>query len=595
MKIPRILLLIIVVCVVLISSCDFLLASRIMLDANGRKYYVKGLEITVVNSALVRSFEITVQEVGIPSDIPRDITAVGQAYEITAQRSDWLNMPLIIEMDYDDELVRDEDNIVVYIKPENESCKPATVLEVNKYANEITFEMRVFGEFFVAELPTNPSFYSVPNFTESNNGWDIENFGIYFANGGNCLGMSALCNWFFENKPQEDLWGYFPSGGTASVEEIIINRAHLAQSQYFALKDQAFQQEIGEVETGKLLKSLIFQTKQPQILTMIDYAPNGDFEGGHACVVYGFNNNHFKFYDVNFPGIQQTLSFDNLNGFGMYSHFNTFGFVMQPSLGRNIDFGQLVTQAENGFSQSQYIQVNTVQSGDKFLTNSIVISGEVTGQLHDIDTICLYNREHINLEDVENGNFEFDLDIFSGNNTFVFLANELIEEVSNWYYNCATLIIDNIECLADSLDFRVVLENEDALCDGDLYVSSPAPGIETCWRGNKITSCGLNFFEDPYWWHNGEKVHMDTSVGGVIKNGKYIIRVRVIDGFISEKYCNVMIVIFEGTPDQRFFMKNVYFTIDNENPGNETPGSTGDDWFNIAEVDLINKKITPLN
>ncbi|MCD4657722.1 MAG: hypothetical protein K8S87_09285 [Planctomycetes bacterium] len=595
MKISRFFLLLIAVCIILLSSCDVLLGGKVMLDANGRKHYVKGLEITVVNSALVRSFELTVSKVDVPSDIPRDITAIGQAYEIKAERSDWLNMPLIIEMDYDDELVRDEDNIIVFIKPENESCKPATVLEINKYGNEITFETRVFGEFFVAELPTSPAFYSVPNFAENNNGWDIANFGFFPAVWGNCLGMSALCKWFFENMPQDDLWGYFPSTNYPSIEEIVINRAHLAQSQYYAHKDREYQQEIGEVETGKLLKSILFQTKQPQIFLMANIAPNGDFEAGHACVVYGYDNNLFRFYDVNHPGVQQTVSFDNLNGFGLYDQFNLFGFVTQPSLGRSVDFAQLVTQAENGFSQSQYINVTSIDSGDSYLTNFCEIKGEVTGLMQNISTIYVMNYGVLNVGEVANGEFEFNVDLNPGMNLLVLLANEKIEEVSNWYYNCATLVISDIECYADPLDLRIFLENINIHCECDIYLTSPSPGSETCWYDNQSTTCGLTHYNCPAFYCDDQKILMSTNTGGIIKPGKYIVKVRVKEGWVYEKYCTVQIILYEGTPNQRFFMKNVYFTMDNENPGNDAPGSTGDDWFNIAEIDLVNAKINSLN
>jgi len=113
---------------------------------------------------------------------------------------------------------------------------------------------------------------------------------------------------FFDNKT-EALNGKYLTTGSPSIASLVVQRAMLAQSQYWAKKSSDYLDSLGDAKTATLMKAYMAILTNPLILLL-----KKDGSPGHASVVYGYDANGFTFYDVNIKNAVQTVSFNGTTG-----------------------------------------------------------------------------------------------------------------------------------------------------------------------------------------------------------------------------------------------------------------------------------------
>lgn len=292
----------------------------------------------------------------------------------------------MITLKYDDASVADESNMaVLHYNSVTTKYEPVTVLAHDTVANTFNVEARTFSPFILVSFAASvlPSSHSVTGFSPGSNGWNINNFGSYFAPGGNCLGMSGYAAWFFGNR-SDSLNGKFSSAGSpTSIAQLVVSRAHLAQSQYWAGKSLTYLSTLGDAETALLMKLYLALFDQPLILLLTASS------GGHAAVVYGYDATGFTFYDVNVTNASQTVTF-NGSSWGTYGAYNKFSFVAIPSLGRTEDFAALTTEAEGGFASSSLIALTSPTEGQQIPSHTTTLSGSLSASLSSAATLVAY-------------------------------------------------------------------------------------------------------------------------------------------------------------------------------------------------------------
>lgn len=546
-------------------------------------------DVTVPPDASLRDVTITVTPVDPLSGVPEGLTAIGRAVDVTVTNPDLINAPFIIKIKYSDSGIEDEDNLlVIHYNTTTGRYEPVTILAHDKTANTITIETRSFSSFVLVTFASSliPTSHSVTNFTPTDNGWNINNFGSYFSPNGNCLGMAAYATWFFDNKT-ENLNGKYSATGLPSIASLVAQRAHLAQSQYWAKKSSDYLDTLGDAQTARLMKLYMAVFDQPLILLL---KTNGSPR--HASVVYGYNANGFTFYDVNVRNAVQTVSFDGTT-WGTYSGYNGFSFVALPSMGRTEDFAQLTSEAEAGFTTSSLISLTSPTEGQEVASHSANIVGTLSGSLNSSATLLAYVKGVPQTVPVSEGAFNATIPIASGENTITLLAGVDIRNQSNWYANAATLI-RTVQGTLTETKLLITLTWNQNNSDVDLYVTEPAASGQTAWYSNMTTSNGLNLDFDNVTGYGPEHITLVTLGGsGTVLAGEYVIRVHYFEDKSTAGQSvsgNVSIVLNEGTPQQ--VMKNKSFAINTANYANDEPGSTGVDWVDIGTVNLINGTIT---
>lgn len=418
--------------------------------------------ITVPPSTAIGQVDFHMARIPTPDGLPVGVKTVGKAVEIgvAAGQEGNLNAPVQITVPYDSSVVANTDKLaVLHYNAARGSYEPVTMLAQDDVNHTVTFDTRIFSPFQVVDTSAvqMPSSYLVPNFTPIQNGWQIQNFGSYFSYGGNCLGMSAYATWFFRNRPSETLFGKYSAGSTtatkvdkASIAAILVQRAMLAQSQYWAGISNNMVTNLGSAQIANQMKSALINRGEPAILLLYGVDKNTGDKIGHASVLYGFDVNGFIFYDVNFPGEVQTISWDGFK-FGHYNKpgysfdFNSFSYLAMPSLGRTEDFAALTVEAESGFKLSGMLHVSTPVQDDQVIVSPtnwhVNLSGTV--DIADATSLLVFSKAGMPPISIQNGVFSAEIPIFPGENTITLLTGSKIDNSgqSGWYPNSACYIL----------------------------------------------------------------------------------------------------------------------------------------------------------
>lgn len=550
--------------------------------ADGGTIQAGDVTIAIRAQALADDVDFTIGEVDAPAALPTGLTQVGRAVDVSVGDSDYekINGPVTFTVKYDDTGMADENNLLVLHYDASLGYQAVRILSQDTTANTITFESRTFSPFVLALIDLLLPDEADTGFAESENGWNINNFGSYFSPGGNCLGMSAYATWFFQGRSSENLNGKFD----ATIAQYTAMRAHLAQSQSWALSEWRNEQLLSDARIISLMKAFLYITDQPLILTL-----GVDGSARHASVVYGYDANNFYFYDVNSHDTQQTLSY-TASGFGTYGTYNSFGFVALPSMGRTQDFEALTVEAEAGFTTSADITLTAPTAAQLINAHETDLTGSLSGSLNSSAQLLVNVKGVWQTVPVTSGSFNAQIPISYGDNTIVLLAGVPISNQSNWYKNSAVLFRD-VEGTLVATDLLTTLTWNQSNTDVDLYVTDPAG--DTAYYITDGTSSGLVLDFDNTSGYGPEHITLTSDTSGEILEGTYTIRVHYYSNHREEdSLASGVVTIVANEGDENQVSESKAFSFSTDNPSNADPGGTGADWVDIADVDIVNSIIT---
>jgi uncharacterized protein YfaP (DUF2135 family) len=550
--------------------------------SDGGSFEAEDVTITIRPQTLTDDVSFSISEVATPATLPSGLTQVGNAMDVSVGTSDHekINGPVKFTVQYDDTGMADETKLLVLHHDTSLGYQAVRILSQDTTANTITFESRSFSPFVLALIDMALPAAVDTEFTATSNGWNINNFGSYFSPGGNCLGLSAYATWFFAARSSENLNGKFD----ATIAQYTGMRAHLAQSQSWGIRDWREEQTLGNAQIITLMKAFLYFTDQPLILLM---GTNGRV--AHASVLYGYDATNLYFYDVNSHNTQQTLSY-TAGGFGSYGTYNSFGFVALPSLGRTQDFEALTVEAEAGFTTSADIALSAPTAGQEIAAHKTDLTGSLSGSLNSSAQLLANVKGVWQTVPVSSGSFDAEIPVSFGDNTIVLLAGVPIANQSNWYKNSALLFRD-IEGTLAATDLLTTLSWDQNDTDVDLYVTDPAG--DTAWYSTDGTTSGLVLDFDNTSGYGPEHITLTADTSGEVLDGTYTISVHYYSNHREENSLasgRVSIVVNEGEENQA--AETVSFSFSTDDSGNDDPGSTGPDWVEIADVDIVNGIIT---
>jgi hypothetical protein len=569
-----------------IKSSDNPIAEILKLRYNGSgsiqahqdKIFMSGdIKLYATPDTILRDINLSIQETTLPTPLPTNMSVVGKVIDIQLNENsqEALNAPMKMIVRYDDSGLTDEHRLVVLHHNANTNqYEPVKIIAQDTTSNTITFESRTFSPFVIASIDDIPSSFDT-GFTPSVNGWNISNFGSYFAPDGNAFGMAGYAIWYYLNK-DGDLYSSYND----LVSKIIATRVQLSQSFTWGLWEWRRDQRLNQRYTGYLMKAYMSLLDQPLVMLA-----GVDGNAQKALVVYRYDNNYFYFYDLAHGNVEQKISF-NGTSFGSYEEFNSFGFIALPSFGRYADFDQLASEASNGFTSSQDINLISPNEGDIISQHTTYLQGNLGDSLDDSSKMYATAKGFIREIPLDNKSFNQPIEISQGENTIVLIAGVDFSRQSNWAKDSAILIRNVMgDFTVSKLLVTLTWDQDDS--DVDLYITDPAG--DTMWYGNHQTPSGVTLDVDDVDGYGPEHgtLTLESASTSQILEGNYIVRVHYYDDHgagIATGHINI--VVNEGTDHQ--VEKTVPFTINIDDYNNDAPGSMGSDWVDIAVVDVAN-------
>jgi hypothetical protein len=349
---------------------------------------------------------------------------------------------LTVTMPYDASSLQPDDvPCVLYWNEEIGDYEAMAVVDFDPKKGLVTFRTVHFSKFVVAAIkglgsqvagtappPTPQALDADSHFLPSSDGFFRTNISTYSSPGGNCLGMSAFADWFYErakttlNAGKGLISSYIEGIPTLAEDDItaeeLISRAHAVASQTWGKRLQEKYSQLGQEATATQLIQALKLTSKPQLFLMWgnptwwQHHLMGETSWGHALVVYRYNavDGAFYFYDPNLrrddaAGVRYVpgQGFTGLTKAGMYApEPSQFAFDATGSIYSPQDMKALFDGAASKWPEGQYGKFNVTSpvidpqsrigqvssTANVHVTGSVNSNGGQTG--NEPNTIDLY-------------------------------------------------------------------------------------------------------------------------------------------------------------------------------------------------------------
>jgi uncharacterized protein YfaP (DUF2135 family) len=557
---------------------------EVVLQSTGSTHDLGILEIRADDGDVASDVRVAVATTSLPAPLPAGLKPIAKAIRLTVKAGgDAFEAPITLSFKHEPQASTvDKIPFVAIYNTALRAWEPTSlVVPKGQKPNHVTIETRAFGVFAavlldVSDQGPSQAGYIVPGFQPKSNGWSVRNLDDrYFTPGGNCLGMSSYCRWFFANQSSENLYTKY-AGRTA---QIVATRVHLAASQQWAKLLANRRNIVGDYATGALMKAILRVFGRP--LTALMFRNTG--RGGHASVVYGYDDAGFKLYDVNFPGETKVIPF-NQKGFGPYLGYDHFGYVALSSVGSHADFQGIYNDAQNGF-RSRDVVIEQPTDNEEINEASTLLKGHVKDQTWDAISVFV-NGIRLNGKIVQ-GRFQLEIPLSNGVNPITVLAAK--KGGGMFSRNSGVNHID-VKSVQRLVKIKVTLTWEQNGTDVDLYTYEPNGGVS--WYADMTTASGGELDIDNTTGFGPEHY----TAGKEPPKGKYRIRLHYYSDHGTQQPATGLVTILLNERDQnrqKFWQKR--FRIKTSNSDNDDPSSSGPDWVDIAVVDLKNNTISSRN
>lgn len=335
-----------------------------------------------------------------------DYIVLGKTIVLTKDVEGTFERPVEVSVPYNS-LALEEGDVpsVLFWNPIINTYESVAVTAYDPVAGIVSFRTAHFSKFIIVAIrglaktfDTTETYFKGfdVGYLPSSDGFFLRNISSYSAPEGNCLGMAAYSQWFFENakgtQASASLYDFYRDGDASKTvddfraKELVV-RAHAATQQINAnwqILTQTGKYLVG-FDVGVSLIQLMKLTGQPQLFFW-----KSDI-GQHAMVVYSWDpaTSSFGLYDPNAPGTNTiTVSFDK-GGFGQVNNASghpphTFAYDANGSIYSPSDMQALFDGAEQGWDEGKYGKISLtmplLDDGIAFLDSdrNFVLSGEFT-------------------------------------------------------------------------------------------------------------------------------------------------------------------------------------------------------------------------
>lgn len=363
---------------------------------------IAGTTVTIPADAIAAG-EVTINvayEDAAPAALPASAVAEGavilsKTIVITKDRPGTFDAPVSIKVPYNAAALEAEDvPSVLYYNEGAASYEAVTVTSFDPAAGFVTFQTAHFSKYVVAGIKGlgklaagaapvagGPQTLDVDTgMRPSADSFFRANAGSYSSPGGNCLGMAAYSDWFYESAKTPlnagtGLFATYLEGDAAApsdditAEELIV-RAHAAASSQWSNLLYTQVTSLTNAQTFVAMISAMKLTAKPQLFIFY-YNPSwwaqyiqGQDSWGHAVTAYAYDSasKTLRFYDSNLRGDDTAgVFYDPATGFGtlvkqgLYPNEpNVFGADSVASMYSPDDMRALFDGAAAGWNEGQF-------------------------------------------------------------------------------------------------------------------------------------------------------------------------------------------------------------------------------------------------
>ncbi len=509
-------------------------------------------------------------------NIPEEFNIISELIVLTREAGDVLfPHPVAVTIPYDTDKVVYGDFISVYqVMDEEGSIEETTVTEVNEEEGTVTFLTTHFSWYIVLELEKTIEEMLTTNidsgFVPKEDGWFITNRGSYITDGGNCMGMSMMAKYYYENQKATNgnFYNKFIENDPDNelddeVAQELAARAQLGMGDRWSSlrKDTT---RFGHDEWtdadlhGKAFLMNLHVTKKPQLMglytlytvTKADGTKEYKWgDGGHMAMIYKYEDGKFYVYDPNVPhksanpgaATGRTVTYTYGSGFGIYKsaqcadcpgrQYNAISHIGTNLTTETTILANLFNKALGGFADDEFpdIVFESPEQGDTISEKSVVVTGTIEGGEYETKAGEKYlhwyyqnekgGAEYLRSQVGADGTFQQELPIVPGENGIAVLAAG--ENPYDEWAGYGTLFFEGAIKAADMV---VTLKWDRAQSDVDLHVTDPLGNHVYYINMNAPT--GANLDVDNTSGYGPEHYTISSEEGDEMPFGNYKIQVH---------------------------------------------------------------------
>ena len=489
------------------------------------------------------------------------------------------------------------DILVPYYIDANKKFHLMTITQIDRSAHTVTFET-YHASYFTRIKETlgfsAPAVYA-SGFTPGRNGFHAPSRGLDYGREGECFGMATFALWHYRTQPSSSSFydrflstvGQDFEGAPLTGQSIIATRAFLETALHWTayLPAVRAQQDLTQEEEFTLLKSALLNTDYPVPVYLFHKQTTG--AQTHAVLAYAYENNNFSVYDPNLPNSPQTMTFDTTgkswNAYGGYDGIMHCG---DGSLNPDGSYPQILAEAENGFitPNGASISILSHNAGESVASRNVKLSGIITsGQTTVTQLEVFVGSTSFKTDILPDGAFDLDICLRTGVNHLQFITRGLGQN------NSLVIVPNNMETvdftlygnfIASILEATLTWDTNDT--DLDLYLIDPTGDYSSYFH--TTTASGGELDKDVISGYGPE--HWILESNDTIQSGQeYLFRVHYYsDHGQGPTNYTMTIHLYEGTAQEATYSYRGNLAVSNFS--NDQPANTGDDWRDIATIQL---------
>lgn len=475
-----------------------------------------------------------------------------------------------------------------YINSDNE-LEPVIITSIDENAKTFSFMTSHASEWTWLDLLLGPDADS--EFRPGDDGFVMANYGSSINDGGECFGMTAFVQWYYDQKTEAegDFYGSYDQnvGDGLTGEDVIATRAHTAINQAWVFANYVYP----EVDTTELYRfssiaSVIEYLQRPVVLGLL----SADGTKGHAVLAFAANEDDGQLfiYDPNYPNESRQITFDtDSNSFDDYGDYSQFFLLGTGTYDLDESFENIFEDAEHDFTSTNnpQITISSHTSGDTVDTRNITLAGVVESSEVLISQIEVYTGgEKFSTTVDESGNFSLGVSLVIGENQLSFITKGEVDGTlteitpNNLDTDPFVLTLD-----VDASVMLVTLTWDKNDTDVDLYVIDPQGDYSAYYH--KTTADGGELDYDITTGYGPEHWTLTTSDTIRWDEASYQVRLHYYSDHGNGGTNYVLTVkLYEGTDYETEYVQTGY--LGTSNSSNSEPTDTGADWVDNYTIVL---------
>lgn len=548
-----------------------------------------GVSIQIPAGAMISDTEILIASNDIRVT-PRSGTFTGTAVNIHTGDQNTFSEPFAVTIPYNPAAGSVP---VPYYIDEDGQLQPCQVRSIDRDNGTLTFETFHTSLFaWLWQELTNSGGHTA--YTPSD-GFQIVNHGSVFNPGGECFGISAFAQWYY-NTQSGGLYPEFMEDipfGTTTVkgQNIIASRAHTSVSRlwtsYLPVRNLTY--NLTGPEVYSTITNILENTASPTMLYLNQNNQPLMQHAAHAVLAYDHvGAGTLLINDPNYPGVVKTgqLTYEGNLSYNNYQKVSVIGNGSFKTEG----FDNILADALTGFSGDGAALVNvTSHTMDQIVTErTITLSGRIESGMALVDKLVIWMNGTTKFEQAitTDGYFSVAVNLIVGENEFTFetTGTDLHGNRTSVLNNQTAPFVINLESSLAQILVTMSWNTNDT--DLDLYVIDPTGDFSSYYHrttsdGGELDYDDTNGFGPEHWTLLGtDTVRWDEPYD--VRIHYYSDHQYTEDVPTVTTRWDINVLLYEGTDYAESY--NFSGVLAHDNSSNRDHTAAGADWADVCTI-----------